>query len=92
MKRIVIFLSILMPAAANAAALATSCPAGFVAVDEPYLTIEKGVCPSGYTSADTANSCLISSPAGSCMMYAPAGITYTDDTGSYQFTEICPLS
>jgi len=82
----------MMPIAVNAAAPSTSCPAGFVAVDEPYLTIENGSCPSGTISAGTADSCLVSSPAGSCMMYAPVATEYTDETGTYEYTEVCPLT
>lgn len=90
MKRIIIVCSVMMPVVANAAAPSTSCPAGYVEVAES-LTISGGACPSGTTSIGTADSCLVASPAGSCMMYAPTGMTFTDDTGSYEFTEICPL-
>lgn len=92
MKRVLIVCSLFIPVVANAAAPTTSCPAGFVAVDEPYLTIENGSCPSGTTSVGTADSCLVSSPAGSCMMYAPANTEYTDNNGNYEFTQVCPLS
>ncbi len=92
MKRIIIVCSVLIPGTLHGAAPSTSCPAGFVAVDEPYLTIANDSCPSGYTSAGTAQTCLVPSPAGSCMMYAPVATTYTDDSGSYEFTSICPLT
>lgn len=91
MKRVFIVCSLLMPIAANAAAPATSCPAGFVAVNEPYLTIANGACPVGTISVGTAETCLASSPAGSCMMYAPTGTSYTDESGGYEFTSVCPL-
>ena len=79
------------PIGAFAAAPSTSCPAGYVSVVEPYMEIADSTCPSGYASAGTADSCLISSPAGSCIMYASTGVTYTDDSGSYEFTSACPL-
>ncbi len=86
------FFGILFTSAAYGAAPSVSCPAGYVAVEEPYLTIANGSCPSGTTSVGTAETCLVSSPAGSCMMYAPATTEYTDNNGNYEFTEICPLS
>ena len=91
MKRIFILIMSIAPIGAFAAAPSTSCPTGYVTIEEEYLIISDGSCPSGYTSAGTADSCLISSPAGSCIMYAPTGVTYTDDSGSYEFTSACPL-
>ena len=91
MKRIFILIMSIAPIGAFAAAPSTTCPAGYVAVVESYMEIADRACPSGYTSAGTANSCLLSSPAGSCIMYAPTNTTYTDDTGSYEFTSACPL-
>lgn len=77
---------------AYADAPSTSCPSGFVEIVEEHMTLANSSCPTGYTSAGTAASCLVSSPSGSCMMYAPAATAYNDTTGSYQYTEICPLS
>ena len=91
MKRIFILIMAIAPIGAFAAAPSTTCPAGYVAVEESYMEIADSACPIGYTFVGTANSCLISSPAGSCIMYAPTNITYTDDTGSYEFTSACPL-
>ena len=49
-------------------------------------------CPSGYTtSAGTATSCIASNPGGSCIMYAPVGVSYTDATGTYEYTEACAM-
>ena len=90
-KFIFILFLLVLPISAFAAAPSTSCPAGYVAVVEPYMEIANSTCPSGYTSAGTAYSCLVSSPAGSCIMYAPTGVTYTDSSGSYEFTSACPL-
>ncbi|MBO8407453.1 MAG: hypothetical protein IAC77_03265 [Proteobacteria bacterium] len=91
MKRIFIFVLAIAPIGAFAAAPSTSCPAGYVAVVEEYMEIANSTCPSGYTSAGTADSCLISSPAGSCIMYAPANTQYTDASGTYEYTAACPL-
>lgn len=92
MKQLVILSLLFTTAAAYGAGPSTSCPSGFVAVNEPYLTIENGSCPTGTTSVGAASTCLASSPSGSCMMYAPTGTTYTDTAGSYEFTSVCPLS
>ncbi len=92
MKRIIIVCSVLIPGVVYGAAPSVSCPSGYVAVDEPYLTIANDSCPAGYTSVGTAETCLVSSPAGSCMMYVPAATEYTDNNGNYEFTEICPLT
>ena len=89
MKRMLI-LFVLVPLSAIAAAPSTSCPAGYIAIDEEYLTIATS-CPSGTTAVGTAESCLVESPAGDCIMYAPAGVSYTDNSGSYEFTEPCAM-
>ena len=77
---------------AYADAPSTSCPTGFIAVVEEYMTLTDGVCPAGYVSAGTAASCLVSSPAGSCMMYVPADVDFNDGGGTYHYTEMCPLT
>ena len=89
MKRIM-FLFILMPLSAVAVAPSTSCPSGYIAIDEPYITIAT-TCPSGMVSVGVAESCLVSNPAGDCIMYAPAGVSFTDAPGTYEFTEPCAM-
>lgn len=69
-----------------------SCPSGYVAVEEDFVTIADSACPSGYTSAGVADSCLVASPVGACIMYAPANVGYSDRTGAYMFEYACPLS
>ena len=91
MKRIFILIMTIAPAGAIAAAPSTSCPSGYVAVVEEYMDIADGSCPSGYTSAGTADSCLVALPSGACIMYAPAYTEYTDTYGTYEFTSACPL-
>lgn len=90
MKRIILLLAGI-PMVLHAATPGTSCPSGYVAIDEEYLTIATE-CPSGTASVGTANSCLVSSPAGSCIMYAPVGVSYTDDSGTYEYTEACVMN
>ena len=89
MKRL-IFLLVGAPIMAYATAPSTSCPSGYIAIDAPYITIAT-TCPSGTVSAGDAESCLVSNPAGDCIMYAPAGMSYTDDSGIYEFTEPCAM-
>ena len=79
-----------MPLSAVAVAPSTSCPSGYTAIDEPAITIATS-CPSGTTAIGTAESCLVSSPAGNCIMYAPAGVSYTDESGTYEFTDACAM-
>ena len=91
MKRIFILILVGAPMYAIAAVPSTSCPAGYVAIVETNMTIADSSCRSGYTSAGTADSCLVSLPTGSCIMYAPTNTAYTDETGTYEFTSACPL-
>lgn len=90
MKKTVVLL-FLATTTANAAAPATSCPTGYISIVEDAMIITDSTCPTGYTSAGTASSCLVTSPSGSCIMYAPTGMTFTDSTGSYEFTSACPM-
>ena len=92
MKILFVVLTVAFGAVAGAwaAAPSTSCPSGYVAIDESNMTIATS-CPSGTTSAGTADSCLVSSPAGSCIMYAPVGVSYTDTSGTYEFSEPCAM-
>ena len=91
MKRIIALLLAIAPMGAFAAAPSTSCPSGYTAVVEEYMDIASSSCPSGYSSAGTATSCLASSPGGSCIMYAPVGVSYTDSTGTYEYTSACAM-
>lgn len=103
MKRILILFVLCCPVSAMALGIeirppvqvinppSTSCPSGYVAVVEEYMGIANSSCPSGYTSAGTATSCLVASPDGSCIMYAPVGVSYTDATGTYEYTSACAM-
>ena len=91
MKRVIVLFLAITPIGAFAVAPSTSCPSGYATIEEEYMTIADGSCPTGYTAVGTADSCLISSPAGSCIMYAPANTQYTDESGTYEFEQACPL-
>ena len=91
MKRIIVLVLAIAPMGAIAAAPSTSCPSGYTAVVEEHMDIANSSCPSGYTSAGTATSCIASSPGGSCIMYAPVGVSYTDATGTYEYTSACAM-
>ena len=91
MKRIAILLLVATPYTSFAATPSTSCPAGYTAITEEHMTIAGSSCPSSHTSAGTATSCLASNPGGSCIMYAPVGVSYTDATGTYEYTEACAM-
>ena len=91
MKRIIALVLAIAPVGAIASAPSTSCPSGYVAVVEEHMDIANSSCPSGYTSAGTATSCIASTPGGSCIMYAPVSVSYTDATGTYEYTEACAM-
>lgn len=91
MKLVFILIMICMPVGAFAAAPSTSCPTGFIAKYNYSLTIFDGSCPTGYVSLGTATSCLVSAPSGVCIMYAPANTPYTDNAGTYEFTNACAM-
>ena len=91
MKRIIVLVLAIAPVGAIAAAPSTSCPSGYTAVVEEYMIIADDACPSNYSSAGTATSCIASSPGGSCIMYAPVGVSYTDATGTYEFEQPCAM-
>ncbi len=89
MKRI-IFLFACVPALAYAADPSMLCPSGYTAYAAPAITIAT-TCPTGTTSAGTADSCLESNPSMDCVMYAPVGMSYTDASGTYEYTEPCAM-
>ena len=91
MKRIIFVILAMAPMGAIATGPSTSCPSGYVAVVKEHMDIANNSCPAGYTSAGTATSCIASNPGGSCIMYAPVGVSYTDATGTYEYTEACAM-
>lgn len=91
MKRVFILIVAIVPVGAIAGAPSTSCPSGYITVVEEYMDIADSSCQSEYTPAGTADSCLVSNPSGSCIMYAPTGISYTDASGTYEYTVACAM-
>lgn len=77
---------------ADAAAPTEQCPNNYTAIELSDIVLANADCPSDYVSIGAADSCLVSEPNGVCIMYAPAGVTYTDETGSYEYSEACEYS
>ncbi|MBE6459780.1 MAG: hypothetical protein E7009_02225 [Alphaproteobacteria bacterium] len=67
-----------------------TCPSGYIVIDRPYITLATS-CTSGTIAVGTAESCLVESPAGDCIMYAPVGMSFTDESGTYEFTDACAM-
>ncbi|MBQ3039485.1 MAG: hypothetical protein IJD41_02915 [Alphaproteobacteria bacterium] len=90
MKHKIIALFILMPWPAFAEAPSTSCPSEYITIDTPEITIAT-TCPSGTVSLGSADSCLAQNPSIDCWMYAPVGMSFTDNSGTYEFTDVCTM-
>ena len=92
MKRIFILAVLIMPNIALAYEPSTECPTGFNIVNNYDTILVNTTCPAGYTEMYIAiTSCLEDGYSDSCFMYAPANTPYTDNTGTYEFVEACPL-
>ncbi len=92
MKKIIL-LVFAFPFSVHAAEPATTCPTGYMSVNEgAVIIVNESTCPTDYTSTGTVQSCLLASPAGVCMMFAPENTPYSDNTGEYIFTQACQLS
>lgn len=78
---------------ANAAAPSTTCPAGYITVTDRYVVLGD-TCTNYYqVSNSSISSCLTGTSHGAkCWMYAPANTNFTDGTGTYHFTNACPLT
>ena len=92
-KLIISIFALCAPYAAIAAGPSLYCPSGYISVKASDIVITSNTrCPSDYPiNIGTATSCLASNPGGSCIMYAPAGVSYTDATGTYEYTEACAM-
>lgn len=91
MKKIFVVLATLAPVALWGAEPSTSCPSGYKSVEEKNLHLDTDSCPSGYIKVNAVTSCLVGAPAAVCMMYVPTNTTYSDTSGEYVYTDICPL-
>lgn len=68
----------------------SQCPSGFLAVSYDNLTLANSSCPSGAASIGTITACDdIGTDDQECGLFMPAG-TYTDQTGTYEYSEPCP--
>ena len=85
MKKLIFIFAII--GSAYGAELITSCPAGWTSVTQDSATIANS-CPSDYTSAGSVTSCATSQD-DTCWLFAPTGVSFSDDAGTYEFTEVC---
>lgn len=97
MKKLSIFILLTLCISKNLFAEG-ACPTNYVPVYYYNIKIVENYtgCPSGYIEVDLTNtsalSCLSENKRESypaCFMYMAPG-TYTDSTGTYQITGICP--
>ncbi len=91
MKKYMFLFFMLVPSVAKGTSLEdlASCPTGYTMVNEPHLSIGLNLC---YNNVGDAPSCLDDNPEPVCFMYAPAGVSYVDSSGTYEYTEPCPLT
>lgn len=88
MKKLIFIISLTaLPAIAGTPS--TNCPAGYFAIQTQDLIATE--CPSGTADIGRINSCLSSNPSSECYMFAPVGMSFTDDSGTYEFTDVCPM-
>lgn len=92
MKKLLLIVSCLIASPALALNVITSCPSGYVQIQDNNALIVDGSCPSGYTAAGTVSSCLLASPSGVCYLYIPANESSSDSKGTYKYTQLCELS
>ncbi|MBR2393393.1 MAG: hypothetical protein IKB05_02800 [Alphaproteobacteria bacterium] len=102
MKKFLI-LALLVPTIALAEEPTTECPGSMQALSAPEITwstsktYDQGWIPLGTgTLGFEGQSCLeissnLVSYAVACPMYALAETEYSDDTGAYNFIDVCPL-
>ena len=89
MQKLFVFCIIVVTAfAARADAPSVTCPLGFVMKSDD-LTIATS-CPLGYVGQSVV-SCLVGSP-GDCYMYVPEGVSYTEESGTYEYTAACAMT
>lgn len=71
-----------------------NCPNGMIKIENSLLTIASDTCPTGHTTiGQGATSCLATTSLQvKCAMFALKNTPYSDDTGIYEYTSICPLN
>jgi len=91
MKKIILLCLIVMPLGALGALgePSTSCPMGMLKIRQNYINLATTTCPAGTVKVGTIQNCQ-SINQGICALYIPANSTYSDSTGTYTYTDICP--
>ena len=89
MKKASFILGILYTPCVFAVTLTTTCPSGYKTINRPEFRLAT-TCDSSEKSIGTISTCLTDSPAAVCWLYAPTNTQFSDATGTYEFTEICP--
>lgn len=80
-----------------AAELRSDCPetewdVGYIQVEKGRVSLYEDECPDGYIDVGVVSaSCSVGEPMGYCYMYAPAGVSYTDESGLFEYTEFCEM-
>ena len=88
MKRLIFVFCILV---SPAIATDRSCPSGYKS--SSVQGVIAGTCPS-YTMevrSITTTSCFDQNADARCFLYLSEGTPYTDDTGTYEYTDACRI-
>ena len=65
-----------------------TCPENWMTLESSDVILASETCPSGYVQVGDVESCLVSEVSG-CALFVPAGVAFTDETGSYSYTDFC---
>ena len=84
-----IFIFLLCPIGAVAETLSVTCPAGHIMVSDDATIAE--TCPAGTINVGTVKSCLSEDASGGCYMYTSVGMSFSDDTGTLEYTDVCMM-
>lgn len=93
-KYFVLFIMLFAVGSARATdKMITSCPDGYTQITFQYATVASAANVNYPVSAGKIPSCLDDSEflAPVCALYAPVGLSFTDDSGSFEFETACPL-
>lgn len=95
MKKLFILFMLLFPVYGFADAPSTSCPTSdSSSSSEALIQITNNPCPSGYLQLNMKGANCEGEQYGQiiCYLYASANYGYTDEPGTYEFTDHCPFS
>lgn len=91
-KYFVLFIMLFAVGSARATdKMITSCPDGYTQITFQYATVASASSVNYPSMGPTIPSCLDGSDDGVCALYAPVGMSFTDDSGSFEFETACPL-